>query len=77
MHVQKVGNWRDRGVDRSRIGTTIEDPFIDYARLAQSMGMLGIGPIEDPKDLAPALKRAIEVVKSGDPVLIDVVSAPR
>jgi acetolactate synthase I/II/III large subunit len=77
MHVQKVGNWRDRGVDRSRIGTTIEDPFIDYARLAQSVGMLGIGPIEDPKDLAPALKRAIEVVKSGDPVLIDVVSAPR
>jgi len=75
--VQKVGNWRDRGVDRSRIGTTIEDPFIDYAKLAQSMGMLGIGPIEDPKDLAPALKRAIGIVKSGDPVLIDVVSAPR
>jgi acetolactate synthase I/II/III large subunit len=77
MHVQKVGNWRDRGVDRSRIGTTIEDPFIDYAKLAQSMGMLGIGPIEDPKDLSPALKRAIEVVKSGEPVLIDVVTAPR
>jgi acetolactate synthase I/II/III large subunit len=39
--------------------------------------MLGIGPIEDPKDLSPALKRAIEVVKSGEPVLIDVVTAPR
>jgi thiamine pyrophosphate-dependent acetolactate synthase large subunit-like protein len=77
MHVQRVGNWRNRGVDRAHIGTTIEDPLIDYARLAQSMGMLGIGPIEDPKDLGPALKRAIQVVKAGDPVLIDVVSEPR
>ena len=41
------------------------------------MGMLGIGPIEDPKDLSLALKRAIEVVKSGEPALIDVVTAPR
>jgi thiamine pyrophosphate-dependent acetolactate synthase large subunit-like protein len=77
MHVQRVGNWRNRGVDRAHIGTTIRDPNIDYAKLAQSMGMLGIGPIEDPKDLAPALKRAVEVVKAGDPVLIDVVTEPR
>jgi acetolactate synthase I/II/III large subunit len=77
MHVQRVGNWRNRGVDRAHIGTTIDNPFVDYARLAQSMGMLGIGPIEDPKDLAPALKRAIQVVKAGDPVLIDVVTEPR
>jgi thiamine pyrophosphate-dependent acetolactate synthase large subunit-like protein len=77
MHLQKVGNWRNRGVDRAHIATTIRDPFIDYAKLAQSMGMLGIGPIEDPKDLAPALQRAVQVVKAGDPVLIDVVSEPR
>jgi len=77
MHVQRVGNWRNRGVDRAHLGTTIQDPFVDYAKLAQSMGMLGIGPIEDPKDLAPALKRAIQVVKAGEPVLIDVVSEPR
>ncbi len=77
MHLQRMSNRRNRGVDRSYIGTTIRDPFIDYAKLAQSMGMLGIGPIEDPKDLAPALQRAVQVVKAGDPVLIDVVSEPR
>jgi acetolactate synthase I/II/III large subunit len=77
MHLQKVGNWRNRGVDRAHIATTIRDPFIDYAKLAQSMGMLGIGPIEDPKDLASALQRAVQIVKAGDPVLIDVVSEPR
>jgi acetolactate synthase I/II/III large subunit len=77
MHLQKVGNWRNRGVDRAHIATTIRDPFIDYAKLAQSMGMLGIGPIEDPRDLAPALQRAVQIVKAGDPVLIDVISEPR
>jgi thiamine pyrophosphate-dependent acetolactate synthase large subunit-like protein len=77
MHLQRMSNRRNRGVDRAYIGTTIRDPFIDYAKLAQSMGMLGIGPIEDPKDLAPALKRAVQVVKAGEPVLIDVVSEPR
>ena len=77
MHLQRMSNRRNRGVDRAYIGTTIRDPFIDYAKLAQSMGMLGIGPIEDPKDLAPALKRAVQMVKAGEPVLIDVVSEPR
>jgi thiamine pyrophosphate-dependent acetolactate synthase large subunit-like protein len=77
MHLQRMSTRRNRGVDRAYIGTTIRDPFIDYAKLAQSMGMLGIGPIEDPKDLAPALKRAVQGVKAGDPVLIDVVSEPR
>ena len=35
------------------------------------------GPITDPNELAPALKRAIAVVKSGQPALIDVVTDPR
>jgi len=77
MHVQRVGNSRNRGVDRAHIGTTITDPFVDYAKLAQSMSMAGFGPIIDPKDLAPTLKRAITMVKAGEPVLVDVVTQPR
>jgi len=77
MEVQIVANQHNRGITRSNIGTHLEDPPIDYARLAQSMGMMGIGPIEKPEDLAPALRRGIETVKRGDPVLIDVVTQPR
>lgn len=77
MHVQRVGNRRDRGVDRAHIGTTIHNPFVNYAKLADSMGMQGIGPIENPADLGPALKRAVEIVKAGEPVLVDVVTQPR
>ena len=35
------------------------------------------GPITDPKDLAPALNKAVEVVKSGEPAMVDVVTQPR
>jgi acetolactate synthase I/II/III large subunit len=77
MEVQIVANQHNRGIDRTHIGTRIDDPPIDYAKLAQSMGMMGIGPIERPEDLAPAIRRGIETVKRGEPALIDVVTQPR
>jgi thiamine pyrophosphate-dependent acetolactate synthase large subunit-like protein len=77
MFVQQMAAQRQRGLNRSHIGTTITNPNIDYAKLAQSMGVYGQGPIENPRDLGPALKRAIEVVKKGEPALIDVVSQGR
>jgi hypothetical protein len=39
--------------------------------------MWSAGPITDPKDLAPALKKAMQVVKAGEPALVDVVTQPR
>jgi hypothetical protein len=43
----------------------------------QAYGQYAEGPITDPKDLAPAFKRAIARVKAGEPALIDVVTQPR
>jgi acetolactate synthase I/II/III large subunit len=77
MHVQRMANRRDRVLNDGPVGTLIGHPFVDYAKLAQSMGMYAIGPINDPKDLAPALKRAFQVVKGGEPALVDVVTQPR
>ncbi len=77
MHVQRIANRRMRGLDRAHIGTTLRDPFVDYAKVAEGMGVHGIGPITDPKDLGPALARAVPIVKSGQPVLIDVVTQGR
>ena len=77
MHVQRMAARHMRGVDRPHIGTTLREPFIDYAKVAQGMGVQAIGPITDPKDLAPALKRGIAIVKSGEPALIDVVTQGR
>jgi thiamine pyrophosphate-dependent acetolactate synthase large subunit-like protein len=41
------------------------------------VGVYGEGPITDPKDLAPALARAIAVVKRGETAVVDVVTDPR
>jgi acetolactate synthase-1/2/3 large subunit len=49
-------------------------PEPDFGALARSMGVWGEGPIDNPKDLGPALKRALEVVKSGKPALLDVIT---
>jgi thiamine pyrophosphate-dependent acetolactate synthase large subunit-like protein len=77
MHVQRMCNARNRGVDRGRIGSEITDPNIDYAKMASGLGVHTEGPITDPKELGPALRRAIAVVKRGEPALIDVVTQVR
>jgi acetolactate synthase-1/2/3 large subunit len=77
MHIQRMANRHNRGVDRAWIGTTIRDPNIDYGMLARSMGVFGQGPITDPKDLAPAIQKALAVVKRGEPALVDVYTQPR
>jgi thiamine pyrophosphate-dependent acetolactate synthase large subunit-like protein len=77
MHVQRMADRRDRVLNDGPIGTQINGPNIDYAKLAQSMGWWASGPITDPKELAPALKRAVQVVKAGEPALVDVVTQPR
>jgi len=41
------------------------------------MGWWSAGPITDPKELGPTLKRAVDVVKRGQPALVDVVTQPR
>ena len=77
MQVQIMANRHSRGIDCATIGTAISDPNIDYAKLAQSMGMYAEGPIADPKELGPAITRAIQVVKRGEPALLDVLTQPR
>ena len=77
MHVQRMCNQRNRGVDRGTLGSTLTDPNIDFAKVAQGMGVYAEGPITDPKDLGPALARAVAVVKRGEPALVDVVTQAR
>jgi len=81
MHVQRLSNRRNRvannGRDFGPVGTRIENPNIDYAALAKSMGVQAFGPVSDPNELGPTLKKAVQVAKAGEPVLIDAVMQPR
>jgi acetolactate synthase-1/2/3 large subunit len=77
MYLQVMANRHDRGIENTKIGTTLTDPNVDYATVARGFGVYGEGPISDPKELAPALKRALALVRRGEPALIDVVTEPR
>lgn len=77
MHLQRMAALHRRRPDQALIGNEIDHPAIDYAKLAQAHGVWAEGPVSDPAQLGPALRRALAVVKSGRPALIDAVCQPR
>jgi acetolactate synthase-1/2/3 large subunit len=77
MYITDVAAKVKRDVRRAGIGNDLTDPNIDYASLAKAYGVHGIGPVENPNDLGPALKRAIDVVRRGEPALVDVLTQAR
>ena len=81
MHVQRLSNFRNRvanlGGDLGPVGTSIQNPDIEYHKLAESMGWWAKGPIKDPAQLGPALKEAVKVVQAGQPALLNVWTQPR
>jgi len=77
MYVAFMTGVRGRGTDRAHIGSTLRDPYIDYAKMAAGYGMAGEGPISDPQLLAAALKRGVAAAKRGEPYMIDVITQPR
>jgi acetolactate synthase I/II/III large subunit len=77
MHLQRMASLHKRRVDTAWVGNIIDNPAMDFAKLAQSHGVWAEGPITDAKNIGPALRRALKVVKSGAPALVDVVCQPR
>ena len=77
QHQEVTAKTRERPVKDKGVGTRIEDPVVDYAGLARNFGLHGVGPIENPADLRPALEEAIRVVKEKKQLaLVDVVTKP-
>jgi acetolactate synthase I/II/III large subunit len=81
MHVQRLSNFRNRvanlGKDLGPIGTSIQNPDIEYHKLAESMGWWAKGPIKDPAELGPTIKQAVAAVRAGQPALVNVWTQPR
>lgn len=74
LHQIAMSRARARGTEeRVHIGIDIDDPPVDFAALAASQGVEGFGPIEDLRDLRPALERGVAAAAEGRPALVDVV----
>jgi len=77
-HQIEVAKFRDRATGNAGIGTRIENPPVNFARMAETFGIYGEGPVERPQDLRPALQRALKVVKEKRlPALVDVLTEAR
>jgi acetolactate synthase-1/2/3 large subunit len=76
-HQIRMAKLRGTPVARAHIGMDMDGPAPDFAAMAKSMGWYAEGPIDDPKKVAPALKRAIARVKAGQPALLDTITQKR
>jgi acetolactate synthase I/II/III large subunit len=73
-HQDAVAKARGRPVENKVIGIRIDDPAPDFARIAQGFGIHAEGPIDTAEGVAPALRRALRVVKDGQPAVVDVLT---
>jgi thiamine pyrophosphate-dependent acetolactate synthase large subunit-like protein len=76
LHQERVARMRDRPVENKWIGQRMADPEIDIAAMGRAQGALGIGPITNAADLAPALEKAIAAVDAGGVAVVDVRVEP-
>lgn len=76
-HSRRIARLRGRGMERTGIGTRLEDPPIDFAGMARSFGLQAEGPVERPADLPGALERAVRSALDGRPSLVDVITRSR
>jgi acetolactate synthase-1/2/3 large subunit len=76
-HQERMAVRRERPVQNKGIGVDLKDPAPDLAAMARALSVEGFGPITEPDQLGPTLDRAIEIVRSGEPAVIDVVTQPR
>ena len=76
-HQIRVARQRGTDPDKAHIGMDIFDPEPDFAAVARAVGCHGEGPITDPAEIGPAVRRALEEVKQGRPALVDVITQHR
>jgi acetolactate synthase-1/2/3 large subunit len=76
-HQERMARWRQRPIENKGIGIRIEEPAPDLAAIARALHVAGFGPITEPDQLGSTLDKAIEIVESGRPAVVDVITQPR
>jgi benzoylformate decarboxylase/acetolactate synthase-1/2/3 large subunit len=76
LHQRVVARERGRPEHNVGRGIALDEPTVDVAALARSMGITATGPIVAIDELETALARAVAAVAAGEPALVDVRTAP-
>ncbi|ANY16830.1 acetolactate synthase [Bordetella pseudohinzii] len=73
VHQERMARQRNRPVENRWIGQRIANPEPDLAAMARAQGLTGIGPIDSLDELSRALPAAIDAVKNGQAIVLDVI----
>lgn len=76
VHQERVARERGRPVENRWIGQRIDNPAPDLAMMARGQGVTAFGPISDARHLREILPQAIDAVRRGEPVVVDVLVRP-
>jgi benzoylformate decarboxylase/acetolactate synthase-1/2/3 large subunit len=77
-HQERMARERGTPLENASAGMELDRPAPDFAGVARSLGWWAEGPVEEPSQLAVALRRGVEeVVSNRRPALVDVVCRNR
>lgn len=76
-HQERMAEFRGRPAANRWIGQRMENPTVDFAAIARTLGLPGEGPVTTPAELRAALRRGVAAVKRGEFVVVDVWTTNR
>ena len=78
-HNMEIAKSRGRNSNAAlHVGGGIDDPPVDFSKLAQSLGLHGIGPVFNADELRSTLGKAVQMLETKrETVLVDVITKPR
>jgi len=77
QHQVNIAKQRGRSVETTNIGTEVDNPPPNFAKIAEGLGCYGEGPIESPNGVKEALERAVRKVREGTLAVVDTVTQKR
>jgi len=72
LHQETVARKRGREPSNRWIGQRLSDPDPDLAKLAEAQGAVGIGPVKSAGDVDAAIRKGLDVLRSGGVCVIDL-----
>lgn len=75
LHQREVAEQRQRPLENAHVGQRMEDPAIDLAGMARSIGVWSHGPVTDPARLGAVLAEAVAVVADGGIAVVEVITS--
>jgi thiamine pyrophosphate-dependent acetolactate synthase large subunit-like protein len=71
-HQERIAHRRERPRDNAWVGMRMEEPEVDFATLSRSLGVQAEGPVKEAAELGPVLASAVQAVRDGACVVVDV-----